>query len=54
MAEDRIFIIDGFVWTSAGMSAGIDLVLATVEEDNGAELARSIPQSLCIARHPMS
>jgi len=28
---DRIFIIDGPVWTSAGMTAGIDLALAMIE-----------------------
>src|SRR5476651_1645448 len=28
--EDRIFIVDGPVWTSAGMSAGVDLALAMV------------------------
>ena len=33
--EDRIFIIDGPVWTSAGMSAGIDLALAMVGERPG-------------------
>ena len=48
MEEDRIFIIDGTVWTSAGMSAGIDLVLAMVEKDHGAELARSIAQILVV------
>ena len=42
MEEDRIFIIDGSVWTSAGMSAGIDLVLAMIEKDHGAELAREV------------
>ena len=31
--EDRIFIIDGSVRTSAGMTAGIDLALAMVEKD---------------------
>jgi hypothetical protein len=31
--EDRIFIIDGPVWTSAGMTAGIDLALAMIEQD---------------------
>ena len=36
--EDRIFIIDGPVWTSAGMTAGVDLTLAMVEQDFGAEL----------------
>jgi len=40
-----IFINDGPVWTSAGVSAGIDLTLALVEEDLGHELA------LAVARH---
>lgn len=46
--EDRIFIIDGSVWTSAGMSAGIDLALGMVEKDFGAELARSVAQNLVV------
>ncbi len=37
---DRIFTSDGPIWTSAGMSAGIDLALALVEEDFGREMAR--------------
>lgn len=48
MEEDRIFIIDGNVWTSAGMTAGIDLALALVEKDFGAELTHSIAQKLVI------
>ena len=46
--EDRIFIIDGPVWTSAGMTAGIDLALAMVEADHGAELARSVAKKLVV------
>lgn len=46
--EDRIYIIDGNVWTSAGMSAGIDLALGMVEKDFGAELARSVAQKLVL------
>lgn len=46
--DDRIFIIDGAIWTSAGMSAGIDLALAMVEKDLGGDLARSIAQSLVV------
>jgi len=42
---DRIFIQDGNVWTSAGVSAGADLALAMLEEDYGQELA------LQVARH---
>jgi len=33
--EDRIFIIDGPVWTSAGMTAGIDLALAMDRKGSG-------------------
>ncbi|HEU0307205.1 MAG TPA: GlxA family transcriptional regulator, partial [Lysobacter sp.] len=46
--EDRIFIIDGAVWTSAGMSAGIDLALGMIEKDFGAELARAVAQKLVV------
>jgi transcriptional regulator GlxA family with amidase domain len=37
--NDAIFVQQGCVWTSAGVSAGIDLALALVEEDCGRELA---------------
>jgi transcriptional regulator GlxA family with amidase domain len=46
--EDRIFIVDGPVWTSAGMSAGIDLALSMVEKDLGAEVTRMVSKSLVI------
>ncbi len=46
--EDRIFIVDGPVWTSAGMSAGIDLALSMVEKDLGADIARMVSKSLVI------
>jgi len=46
--EDRIFIADGSLWTSAGMSAGIDLALAMVEEDLGRELTRAVAQKLVL------
>ncbi|NVN09638.1 GlxA family transcriptional regulator [Nguyenibacter vanlangensis] len=48
MEEDRIFIIDGHIWTSAGMTAGIDLALGMIEKDYGAELARSAAQLLVV------
>src|SRR6266568_4913363 len=35
MEEDRIFINDGPIWTSAGMTAGVDLVLAMIDRDLG-------------------
>jgi transcriptional regulator GlxA family with amidase domain len=37
---DRIFVRDGSVLTSAGVTAGMDLALALVEDDHGPELAR--------------
>jgi len=46
--EDRIFIIDGTIWTSAGMTAGIDLALAMVEKDHGPEVARSAARKLVV------
>ena len=45
---DRIFISDGHVWTSAGMTAGIDLSLGLIENDFGIELARSVARKLVV------
>jgi transcriptional regulator GlxA family with amidase domain len=45
---ERIFIRDGDVWTSAGISAGIDLALALIEDDLGAEVARRTAQQLVV------
>ncbi|MDT4823096.1 HTH-type transcriptional regulator CdhR [compost metagenome] len=44
--DDRIYIIDGPIWTSAGMTAGLDLALGMVEKDLGAEAARSVARKL--------
>jgi transcriptional regulator GlxA family with amidase domain len=46
--EDRIFIADENVWTSAGMSACIDLALALVEADLGFELSRAVAQKMVV------
>jgi transcriptional regulator GlxA family with amidase domain len=46
--EDRIFIIDGPVWTSAGMTAGIDLALAMIEKDFGGDVARAVARHLVV------
>ncbi|GAA4969235.1 DJ-1/PfpI family protein [Nonomuraea thailandensis] len=43
---DPIFIRDGNVATSAGITAALDLMLAFVEEDNGTELARTVARNL--------
>ncbi len=45
---DAIFIRDGDVYTSAGVSAGIDLALALVEDDYGADLVRDVARSLVV------
>jgi len=45
---DRIFVIDGQIWTSAGMSAGVDLALALVEKDLGALAAKDIARKLVV------
>jgi transcriptional regulator GlxA family with amidase domain len=45
---DRMFIRDGKVWTSAGISAGIDLALALVEDDLGPGIARRTAQQLVV------
>ena len=45
---ERIFIRDGDVWTSAGITAGIDLALAMIEDDHGPALARRVAQQLVV------
>jgi transcriptional regulator GlxA family with amidase domain len=43
---DPIFITDGRVWTSAGVTAGLDLALALVEDDHGREIAHAVAKEL--------
>jgi transcriptional regulator GlxA family with amidase domain len=45
---DRIFIADGQVWTSAGMTAGLDLALGLVERDIGPEKTRDAARTLVL------
>ncbi|QLY27753.1 GlxA family transcriptional regulator [Nocardia huaxiensis] len=45
---DAIYVRDGSVFTSAGVSAGIDLALALIEEDEGADLAREVARDLVV------
>ena len=45
---DPIFVRDGDIWTSAGVTAGIDLALALVEEDLGPELALAVARYLVV------
>lgn len=48
MDDDRLFVIDGPVWTGAGMSAGVDLAMAMIEKDLGSDLARRVARKLVI------
>ncbi|SEM77662.1 GlxA family transcriptional regulator [Nonomuraea pusilla] len=43
---DPIFVRDGHVSTSAGVTSALDLTLAFVEEDHGADLARTVARNL--------
>ena len=45
---DPIFVRDGNVYTSAGVTAGMDMALALVEEDAGSELALQVAQELVL------
>jgi transcriptional regulator GlxA family with amidase domain len=51
--EDRIFINDGPIWTSAGMTAGIDLVLAMIDNDLGPEVAKMVARLLVMNQRRM-
>jgi transcriptional regulator GlxA family with amidase domain len=45
---DRIFVQSGKIWTSAGVTAGIDLALALIGEDLGEDVARRTAQDLVV------
>lgn len=45
---DRIFIREDDIWTSAGITAGIDLALAMIEEDCGIEVSKAIARDLVV------
>ncbi|ALM84337.1 GlxA family transcriptional regulator [Bordetella sp. N] len=49
--SDRIYIVDGPLWTSAGMTAGLDLALAMVEKDLGPDVARGVAHKLVMHQH---
>jgi len=52
---DPIFVRDGHVWTSAGVTAGMDLALALVEDDLGRDVALAIARRLVLfLRRPAS
>jgi transcriptional regulator GlxA family with amidase domain len=45
---ERIYVNDGPVWTSAGISAGIDLALAMIGDDVGERIARQVARQLVV------
>jgi transcriptional regulator GlxA family with amidase domain len=49
--QDRIWVRDGNVYTSAGVSAGMDLALALIEEDLGAEVALAVARAMVVYLH---
>ena len=46
--QDRIFMNDGPIWTTAGGAAGLDLSLALIENDLGADFAKLVARELVI------
>jgi transcriptional regulator GlxA family with amidase domain len=46
--EDQIFIVDGPIWTSAGMTATIDMALAMIEKDHGQDVSRAVARKLVV------
>jgi transcriptional regulator GlxA family with amidase domain len=48
LEPDRIYTRSGKLWTSAGITAGIDLALALIEDDLGEEVARRTAQELVV------
>jgi transcriptional regulator GlxA family with amidase domain len=46
--EDKIFVNDGAFWTSAGMTACIDLALALLADDMGPDMARTVSRKMVI------
>ncbi|NTF45063.1 GlxA family transcriptional regulator [Rhizobium rhizogenes] len=48
LEPDPIFVQDGQIWSSAGVTAGIDLALALVEADLGRKLALSVARELVV------
>jgi transcriptional regulator GlxA family with amidase domain len=48
LEADQIFVRDGNIWSSAGITAGIDLALAMVTEDYGEEVAQKTARQLVL------
>jgi transcriptional regulator GlxA family with amidase domain len=48
LALDPIYVEDGKIWTSAGVTAGIDLALALIRRDHGAEIATRVAKQMVV------
>jgi transcriptional regulator GlxA family with amidase domain len=48
VVDQGIYVKDGGVWTSAGITAGIDLTLALVEEDHGHQVAMAVAKRMVL------
>jgi transcriptional regulator GlxA family with amidase domain len=48
LEPDRIFVRDGDIWSSAGITAGVDLALAMVGEDYGEEIVQKTARQLVL------
>eukprot|EP01035_Chromulina_nebulosa_P035215 gene35215-47327_t len=48
LQPDQIYVRDGEIWSSAGISAGIDLALAMVAEDHGEDIAQATARQLVL------
>jgi transcriptional regulator GlxA family with amidase domain len=48
IVPDQIFVQDGTLWTSAGVTAGIDLALKLIEDDHGRDVALSVARRLVV------
>ncbi|WP_075219598.1 GlxA family transcriptional regulator [Acuticoccus yangtzensis] len=50
LLRDRLYVEDGSFWTAAGMTAGIDMMLALVEADLGEDIAREVAERMVMER----
>lgn len=48
VTDDALFVQEGQVWTSAGVSTGIDMALALVEQDHGREISIKVARRLVL------
>ncbi|MGJ4942545.1 GlxA family transcriptional regulator [Bradyrhizobium sp. HKCCYLS1011] len=48
IVPDQIFVQDGTLWTSAGVTAGIDLALKLIEDDHGRDISLAVARRLVV------